>query len=769
MSKKKKKSRKQRKLQRQKEQRKQEALLKENAHVQAKREKPVVSHKETAADEIAAATEIETSPSSVEVLHMDNALRDFWTKKENILYHDSGILFFVAVFLYFEILFHFVRVGAPNQDLLYKILFAIIGGSVAGGLISLLKDKAGKIAGLFVMLMVSCYYIAQILYSGVFATYMSFWGVKDVAGQALDYTNIIFSAVKKEVLIVLLFALPVILYIVFCKKRLAFHRKRVKFYLAYALFIIIVFIGNVWLMKQNHKGVYSAYEMYRTYSSVDMSVEKLGVLESFVLDTKTGINEMLGITAAGTDFVSENDMEVFGDNTREQEEASENEIEQTVITEASTEEIIDTTPNVLDIDLDRLAEKETDENIADLHQYIQTVTPTNQNEYTGMFKGYNVIFVVAEGFSGYVIDPERTPTLYRLSKEGFQFQNYYTPLWYGSTLGGEFADLTGLIPKNGGYLSMQKVGKKNNNMMFTLGKQLTNLDYKVTAYHANSHTYYERDVSRLVLGYDWVAVGTGYEPERNEQGTALWPQSDLRLVEKTFDDYSKEEPFYTYYLTVSGHVEYSFDGNAMAKRHEDIVEDLDYSSTTKAYIACQYELELAMEKLVEYLETNQLADHTMIVLTADHVPYDNKEVVDELAGETLDETFDWYKNSLIIWSGSMENPVVVDKCCSSIDILPTVSNLLGLPYDSRMLAGQDILSDSEGIVMFNDRSFITDKCRYNVNTNHVENTTGGDVSQEYIDSKILYVKNKFSLSESIVDYNYYQYIEDEMNSLKEKS
>ena len=27
------------------------------------------------------------------------------------------------------------------------------------------------------------------------------------------------------------------------------------------------------------------------------------------------------------------------------------------------------------------------------------------------------------------------------------FENYYTPLWTGSTIGGEFANLTGLIPK----------------------------------------------------------------------------------------------------------------------------------------------------------------------------------------------------------------------------------------------------------------------------------------------------------------------------------
>ena len=43
-----------------------------------------------------------------------------------------------------------------------------------------------------------------------------------------------------------------------------------------------------------------------------------------------------------------------------------------------------------------------------------------------MFEGYNVIFITAEGFSGYVIDEERTPMLYKLKNEGFVFNHYYT-------------------------------------------------------------------------------------------------------------------------------------------------------------------------------------------------------------------------------------------------------------------------------------------------------------------------------------------------------
>ena len=35
----------------------------------------------------------------------------------------------------------------------------------------------------------------------------------------------------------------------------------------------------------------------------------------------------------------------------------------------------------------------------------------------------------------------------------------------------------------------------------------------------------------------------------------------------------------------------------------------------------------------------------------------------------------------------MEEPVRVEKLCSSLDVMPTLANLFGLEYDSRLMAG----------------------------------------------------------------------------------
>ena len=54
---------------------------------------------------------------------------------------------------------------------------------------------------------------------------------------------------------------------------------------------------------------------------------------------------------------------------------------------------------------------------------------------------------------------------------------------------------------------------------------------------------------------------------------------------------------------------------------EDDLADLPYSEETRCYLACQMELELAMESLLRQLEEAGKLDDTVIVLSADHYPY----------------------------------------------------------------------------------------------------------------------------------------------------
>ena len=149
----------------------------------------------------------------------------------------------------------------------------------------------------------------------------------------------------------------------------------------------------------------------------------------------------------------------------------------------------------------------------------------------------------------------------------------------------------------------------------------------------------------------------------------------------------------------------------------------------------------------------------MIVLSGDHYPYGlSQDAFDELAGHEVDQTFELYKSQLILWCADMEEPVEVDKFCSSLDIMPTLANLFGLPYDSRLVMGRDILSDSPGLVMFSNYSFLTDLGAYDAVTDTFTPWEGVEAPEDYAAQVLEQVQGKFDFSRLILEEDYYRVI-----------
>ena len=240
-------------------------------------------------------------------------------------------------------------------------------------------------------------------------------------------------------------------------------------------------------------------------------------------------------------------------------------------------------------------------------------------------------------------------------------------------------------------------------------------------------------------------------------------------MEATTADYlDGVTPFMTYYMTVSGHMEYTFDGNSIAHKNKDLVSHLPYSETVKAYYACNIEFDRAMEKLLDDLAAAGVADKTLIAITPDHYPYgleDKTEeniyrYIEELAGTQIDPTFELYRSCFLLYSPSMTEPVTVDKYCSTLDIIPTLNNLLGFSYDSRLLMGRDILSDSAPLVIFLDRSFICEKGKYNAETDTFTPFDGQTATTAYIEEMETRVRNKFKVSAAMLETDYYSLVTD---------
>lgn len=404
---------------------------------------------------------------------------------------------------------------------------------------------------------------------------------------------------------------------------------------------------------------------------------------------------------------------------------------------------------VMEIDFDALVRGEEDEELASMHDYFARVEPTKKNEWTGYFAGKNLVWIVAEAFSSLAVDPELTPTLYRLSREGFVFNNFYTPLWGLSTSDGEYVTTTGLIPKAGAWSYLQSA---ENYMPFGFGNQFAKQGYRTLAYHNNTYTYYGRDLSYPNMGYEYYGLGNGLEVTRS------WPESDEEMMRLSVPQYIDEEHFMVYYLTVSGHLNYNVDQNDMSAKHWHAVEHLPYSEAPKGYLASQIELDRAVESLLDQLEAAGRLEDTVIVLSGDHYPYGlQDEEISELLGHEVEPNFEKFRSNLILWNSEMDEPVQVDKYCSSLDVMPTLANLFGLEYDSRLLAGRDILSNAPGLVIFYNYSFLSERGAY-VSTLE-KFTPWGEVQADdeaYLARTLEDIRNRFRYSALILDEDYYR-------------
>ena len=237
-----------------------------------------------------------------------------------------------------------------------------------------------------------------------------------------------------------------------------------------------------------------------------------------------------------------------------------------------------------------------------------------------------------------------------------------------------------------------------------------------------------------------------------------WPQSDIEMIDKTYSDYiASDEPFLAYYMTVSGHFDYTFNDNYIASKNRSLVKNLPYSEKTLAYIACNIELDKALELLINKLDEYGKLDDTVIVLLADHYPYAlSLSEMNEISSYERDSLFEINHNSLILWNSKMENESI-DKVGMPIDVIPTIYNLFGIDYDSRLFAGNDLLSDKEGLVILGNRSWITNKGRYNSTNSSFD----GIANEEYIEYINSIIQNKVAFSKGIFTNNGYTYIRHE--------
>lgn len=636
------------------------------------------------------------------------------------------ILWWSFLIIYLEIIYKFFIM----KDLLTTNTFSVVLFSIPWIIIftiitSIFNEKVNKILTIVFSFLIILITLAQIVYYNFYNSMFSFLSLTTGTGQVMQFYVMIASVIARIWYIFAIILIPYILFLIFKNKLFDFKKNNLKFLISYLLIFILSFLGIVLVINKNNEGFYSLKRLiFKTHAPM-LTIDKTGLFTMEMIDIERyifGFNE-----------------EIYSEQinvNNEEEKVPEVKIEY----------------NTTDIDFDKLINDETDDKIKSMHVYFKNTVPSNKNEYTGMFKDKNLIFITAEAFDTIAIDEKLTPTLYKIANNSFIFKNYYQPLYPVSTSDGEYMNLNSLIPKEGVW-SFKQTSKIS--MPYGIGNMFNKEGYVSYGFHNHNYNYYDRQKSHKNIGLKYYGCGNGLEKKMN---CKHWPNSDKEMIDATTSYYIDKDKFMTYYMTVSGHLNYNFSGNNMAYRNKNKVKNLKYSTAIKAYLATQIELDKSIEKLLQVLEEKGKLNDTLIVIAPDHYPYGlTTKQMNEISTIDRNDKFEKFHTTLIMYNPNIEK-TVVDKVISSLDILPTIYNLYGLTFDSRLLMGRDIFSNNEHIVILSNRSWITDKGKYNSVTKEFTSTTNKEIEEDYIDRINMIVNQRYGMSSLIIDNNYYKKI-----------
>ena len=641
----------------------------------------------------------------------------------------ENLLLYCFTGVYVELCLHLCVFRSLDRYAGYLVLFGLLGGVLCTLVVSSLPKVLRQITGVFLVAAQVLLAEVQLVYQNIFGNFMPLNQVSMGENVMESFGAQILYCIRGNLPRILLLLLP-LLAAILCLAlqraqalKLRLRRQQALASFAVLLVLLLTITGSMYAGRNKPFSVYHTFTNVDT--STDSSYKKVGMLAT----TAQELRYML-FGSGGSIDITPSSLNT-SDAPRTYNCNSYNVIE--------------------GIDFTALADSADSDILKATDEYLANVTPTRKNNYTGLLKDYNLITICAESFCPWFISEELTPTLYKLSHTGIIFQNYYGT-FQSVTTNGEYTMCMGLYPD----MSRTKTDSSfnvagTNYLPFCLGNALKGMGYQTWAYHDYIGDFYNRNITHANMGYTFKAADSGLDMKID------WPSSDLEMMEASVDDYiNSGEPFHAYYMTFSGHYQYNWD-NAMSAKNRDAVKDLPYSEPVKAYIACNLELEYALEYLTRRLEQAGVADKTCIVLTNDHYPYGLTEAeYNELAGQTLDTTFEKYRNSFICYVPGLSENIVADEYCSTADILPTLLNLFGADYDSRLLAGTDALSSGIHVAVLSDKSFLTKTFRYDAGTETVipadENIT---ISDELAEAYRLYVDSRFQLSSNILNSDYY--------------
>lgn len=413
-------------------------------------------------------------------------------------------------------------------------------------------------------------------------------------------------------------------------------------------------------------------------------------------------------------------------------------------------------------------ENTTNEEYKNINNYFMYNLGKVRNEYTGIYKGKNVIFILLESVNDVIIQyPELYPNFHKIMSEGWYFENNYSPRNSCATLNNEFSGMTSLYS----IANICTGSKYKDNSYFQSVFNLYNKEgYTTFSAHDYTDAYYpRREIHPNMGSQQYYGVQDLGIPYSNEY--INWANDDdfmkkvMEIIETKRQDNDK---FMAWLTTVSSHQPYlvsSIQGN----EYLDLTEGMDIPMDVRRYMSKLKYVDNALGILLDGLEKQGILDDTVLVLYGDHYPYG---IPTNNLNEVLDYDTSVDKNAervpFIIYNSTMEGKVF-SQYTTYINILPTISNLFSLDYEADLMMGSDLLdSNYESIVIFADGTWKNENAYYEASTGKV--TKYNDVyTEEDIYNITNRVNARLALSEKIIKTDYFRYLESMLETVEDSN
>ncbi len=406
---------------------------------------------------------------------------------------------------------------------------------------------------------------------------------------------------------------------------------------------------------------------------------------------------------------------------------------------------------------------ETNESLNKLNNYFINREVTPKNEYTGIFKGKNLIVILLESVNLISINEKEYPNIYKLYSEGISYRNNYSPRNNCNTGNNEMTAMTSLFTINNTCTADKY---KNNVYPEAIFNMFKNSGYTTSSYHDYADYYYARKTIHPNMG-----SSNYYNASRlNISWSSLyaeWP-SDVDLIKQSTPYFINDDNFMVFMTSVTTHQPYTV-SSEYGDKHLSEFSEYNYSTAVKRYMSKMKELDAAIGLLLETLESAGKLDDTVIAVFGDHYPYGltNKDINSVLDYDvTVNKEVD--RTPMIIYNSATEAKQIY-KYTTMIDLLPTLLNMFDIDYDPRLYLGHDTFSEYEDRAVFSDGSWQDSLGYYNASTGKF---TAVDENNSYSEEELIIINNEINIRQSMsslaIKKDYFNYLGKALDSEKQK-